>query len=190
MRKASKLTPFVFPFHQFGMKRSTLMIIFSVAGIWLIGLVIAIYSSENILTESSIARSYVDTVTWCWPLVGQYAEYSKYPQVALLYNCIVWLALPFFAILMWRYLKTRKTGFLVKQKLTIVEYLLLILACLFYAALGLVLLFVWNGSNVRIVDFSTSRQSLGVYGISIPLGVAMLLTPVAAGLKKIFYGKF
>ncbi len=175
---------------RFGAKRSTLMIVLAVSGIWIIGLMIAIYSSEDILTESSLARSYVDAITWCWPLVKQYAQKSRYPQVALLYNSVVWLALPLLTVLVWRYLKARKTGLLVKQELTITDYLLLTLACLFYAAIGVVFLAFWNGSDVRLVDFATSRQSLGIWGITVPLGVATFLTPVAAGLKRILTGKF
>lgn len=175
---------------RFGVKRSTLMIVISVVTIWLIGLMIAIYSSEDILTESSLARSYVDAITWWWPLVIQYAQKSQYPQVALLYNSIVWLALPLLVVLVWRYLKTRKTGLLVKQKLTIIEYLLLIFGCLFYAAIGIVFLVFWNGTNVRLVDFATSRQSLGIWGMSIPLGAAVFLTPIVACVKKIVTGKF
>ena len=177
--------------HQwYGMRRSTLAMVVAVVGIWLIGLMVAVYSAEDVLTSSPLARAYVDAVTWCWPLVTQYAQKSKYPQVALLYNSIVWLALPMLSVLMWRYLKTRKSGLLVKQKLTITEYLLLAFVCLFYAAFGIVLLVYWNGSDVRLVNFATSRQGLGVFGIAIPLGVAMLLAPIVAGIKKILIGNF
>lgn len=172
------------------MRSSTLKMILAVAGIWLFGLVIAVYAPEDILDESIIARTYVDAVKWCWPLMGQYVQKSKFPQLAMLYNSVVWLALPLLAILTWRYLKTRKTGLLVKEQLTIMEHLLLILACLFYAAIGAVFLFFWNGTNTRLVDFASSRLSLGLWGMAIPFGAAAFLIPVFACAKKIFTGKF
>lgn len=169
-------------------RRSTIWLLFSVACIWLLGLFIANHAPEDILIQSSIARSYVDFTTWCWPRIEQYAQKSKFPQVALLYNAVIWIALPMLSVLVWRYLKTRQAGLLVKQTLRVTEYFVLIVACLFYAAIGVSFLFFWNGSDVRIVNFATSRQSLGIFGMGIPLSVAAFLTPVVAGAKKILTG--
>ncbi len=171
-------------------RRSTVWLLCAVGGIWLLGFLIANYAPEDVLTRSAVARGYVDLVVECWSRMAQYAQKSKFPQVALLYNAVVWLSLPMQVVLVWRYLKTRQTGLLVKPRLKVTEYFVLMVACLFYAAIGVVFLFFWNGSDVRTVNFASSRQSLGIFGMGIPFGVAASLTPVVASAKKMLTGKF
>lgn len=172
------------------MRRSSKQMLFAVGVIWLLGLLIALYAPNDVLARSWLARTYVDAFEFLWPLLRGYAQKSAFQEVALLYNSVVWLSLPLWAVLVWRYLKTRNSGLLVKDKLSIVNWIALLLGASFYAAIGVVFLIFWNGTATRLVDFAGSRLSLGVWGMVPPFGVAVFLTPVAASLKKLVTGRF
>lgn len=171
--------------------RTTLKWTLWVCCLWLIGLLVAWFAPIDVVERFSLANAYVKTISLVFP-IQQYAQKSHYPQVAQLYNAIVWVAFPWLFALQWQYLKTRKRGLLIKPdaELRIRDRLFLVgFAAPFCAGLAYVALFHWIGNDTRLVSFASSRIQLGLLGLAIPWGAAIFSCWAIASIKKSILGK-
>lgn len=159
--------------------------------LWLIGLLVGWFVPIDILDRSSLAKTYVEIVSLVFP-IQQYALKSHYPQVAQLYNAIIWMAFPWLFALQWQYLKTRKRGLLIKpaNELRIRDRLFLLgFVSPFFLFWGCAALFLWNGNDTRLTAFASSRIQLGLLGLAIPWAAAMFMCWSIASIKKAILGK-
>lgn len=159
--------------------------------IGMIGFLVAMYAPQDVLERSGVAAWYFSLASIVFPAVDANRTNPAFRQIASLYYAITWLAFPFFFLLWWNHLRTRKSGILVKPRstLTLGNYLVLFAAIPFFFFFCWVATFLWHGGDTRHVAFGNSLTVLACFGLIRPWAVAAFLALGLAPLKKIVFGR-
>lgn len=159
-------------------------------GFWLIGCLTTLWAGTDVLDTNWLARSYVNVIETIFPMIHNYGKKSSFPQIAILYHAILFPAMPFVCRQTWIYLKTRKTGLLIKprKELRFREYLILIFTIPFFSILGYAAFFLYTGEDARLFSFGSSRYSLAFWGFIVIWGGCFFITTSFLSIKKIITG--
>ena len=170
-------------------------LVWSLIGIWVIGLCIATISSRDVLEVNSILKKFVELLSNILPTV-KYSTGSSFPQVAMLYWTFITIFYPFYLLCGWKFWCAQTKGGLgVRLQKDINEFkfgdycFLILFAIPFFSIFAFTGVFLFTGADSRLFSTGTTRLHLGLIGMFIPLFASCCIAGVMASVKKIIFGK-
>lgn len=172
--------------------RSNKKILITIALVWIAGLTVALWSPADVLSQFPILNEYVSLYIAVLSYKKALGSASSFPEVTQLYHSLMAWTIPLFSILSYRWMTGRvgkeRDGLLFKAELSITNKLVLILLLPIW--IGLIWFVGMNdGGDVRLVPFGTSRNALGLFGVSFPCLIGVLLSASIFSVQRVLFEK-
>jgi hypothetical protein len=162
---------------------------------WAIGLAVAVFSPDDVLTRISIFRHFVDALSQLIPSLERVGSRSRFPEVTTLYHTAMWVSVPLYTFAILRSM-VRREGYVLRDDAMLYlddpsskSWFIFVMMVLISA--GMVAL-VWGYQDGREIfgsRFNSSRLFLGVFGAVFPfafsLGLALLIFQGWIVLRKV-----
>jgi hypothetical protein len=160
----------------------------TIVALWLAGVIIATFSPITIISDHKLVGAFVSLMSWIMNSNGHLGDKSQFSEVTVFYHSVVFLSLPFWLIVLWRWASSQvgisKTGLLFKEPLSFINRLSLLLLVPLWLFLAYAAIIFNNGQDTRLFAFGSSRLMLGLFGMAIPLAIASSLVLAAFSIKR------
>lgn len=160
--------------------------LFAIVGlIWIVGFLVATLATPDVISSSNVLSSFCKSVK-----CKLWMRESDFPEIATLYFWIVWISFPFWIVIFWKWMISKigkdERGIIFKEKIMLRHKFLITLCLPIWGFLSYFLIFIYSGSDSRLIKFGSSEIGLAFGGMAIPAGAAVLICFCIFSIKRIF----
>lgn len=158
---------------------------------WFLGLLVALFLPEDVLSTSSVVALFVHVVSYLLP-VDRFASNNTFYDVAAVYYSVTLVGFPFACRLVSNAIRDnprRGILHLDRERFSFKHYLASFSVSIFFALFFLVWWFLFSGEDTRFFKSGSSRLELGIFGMFIQVTAAALITMSFLIIKKVMVGR-